>query len=174
MDYVVENDVCNWVWCLCLWNMTLLCVCLQYTSVCVYYLWSGQGSLWWRDHFDWPILRYIWSRSGWLVTPGTVAGPADSSRWKRPPVPAGILGEVLPVLTGRSRGEPRPRCSRCSLKTQGTDVMKMTVNSVERPELKRHTRAVQRVSISLHPALELHVEDSGVRNNQNNIGPTGK
>lgn len=64
------------------YKVTLLCVysCIYSTALWVgkYNLWSGPGSLWWRDRSDWPILRYIWSRSVWLVTPGTEAVPAGS------------------------------------------------------------------------------------------------
>lgn len=132
------------------------------------YLWSGPGSLWWRDRFDWPILRYIWSRSGWLARPGTAAGPAGSSRWKRPLVQGGILGEAPPVQTGRSQGEPRHRCSQCSLQSH------KGIKSMERVKVSacwRRTRAKQQDPIIIFMAAlwlirhpDLTVEE--VSNNQ--------
>lgn len=54
---------------------------------------------------------------------GTLVGPVDSWQWRHPLVPARILGGVLPVLRGRSRGEPRPRCSHCYLKPESREVI---------------------------------------------------
>lgn len=98
------------------------CIYSKLLWVCVYVskhnLSSGPRSLWWHDRSDWPILRYIWSRSVSPAMPGTVAAPAGSLQWKRPLVLAGIQGEVRLRLMGRSQGGPRPRCSHCSLESQ--------------------------------------------------------
>ena len=96
--------------------------CFGFGMWLLVYLWPGPDSLWWRGRSGWPTLRYTWSRSGWPAPPGNASARAGSSRWRRPPAPAGTRGAVLRGPTGTIRGEPQSRRSRCFLEGGSTHI----------------------------------------------------